>query len=320
MYTGIATIEAFMPRGDEEHILVFDVGGSHIAVAVFNLGDLSVRHFHELSVSSGGSPETFFETFELLSKKALPQGTSPNGVAIAIPNPFDCESGISSMKHKFQHLYGIDLRQGLCRRLRCAPEQIHFLNDAAAFLIGEIHRGAAVDVDRVVGITLGTGVGSAFAVQGEIVVSGRGVPPGGEIWNLPYDTATVENFLSSFAIQRLYEHETGVRAEVREIASSHAKQPEARLTFERFGKSLGETLRHTCLTFNPQRIILGGGISRAAALFLPVAQKELVDLGIQLRVAELGDHAALLGAGVSWLAKPRRMSSQRQPTSAAEEA
>jgi glucokinase len=318
MYTGIATTEAFMPRGDEEQILVFDVGGSHIAVAVFNPGDLSLRHFHELSVSPGGSPETFFETFKLLSKKALPPGTSPNGVAIAIPNPFDCEHGISSMKHKFQYLYGIDLRQGLARHLRCAPEQIQFLNDAA-FLIGEIHRGAAVDVDRVVGITLGTGVGSAFAVHGEIVISGRGVPPGGEIWNLPYDTATVENFLSSFAIQRLYEQQTGVRAEVREIASSHAQQLGATLTFERFGKSLGETLRHTCLAFNPRRIILGGGVSRAAALFLPFAQKELVDCGIQLRVAVLGDHAALLGAGVSWLAKPSRMSPQRQPTGAAED-
>jgi glucokinase len=224
------------------------------------------------------------------------------------------------MKHKYQHLYGIDLRQGLSRRLQCAPAHIHFLNDAAAFLIGEIQTGAAVDVDRVVGITLGTGVGSAFAVQGEIVVSGRGVPPGGEIWNLPYGTGAVENFLSSFAIQELYERETGVRAEVREIASPSAKQPEAGLTFEQYGKRLGEILRHTCLAFNPQRIILGGGISGAAALFLPLAQKELGDLDIQLRTAKLGDHAALIGAGVSWLAKLSRVSPQRLPTRAAEEA
>jgi glucokinase len=320
MYTDIATIEAIMPRGDEEHILVFDVGGSHIAVAAFNSRDMSVRHFQELPVKPGGSLETFLEAFELLSKKVLPEGISPSAVAIAIPNPFNYAEGVSYMKHKYQYLYGIDLRQRLSRRLQCAPTQIHFLNDAAAFLIGEIHTGAAVDVDRVVGITLGTGVGSAFAVHGEIVVSSRGVPPGGEIWNLPYGTATVENFLSSFAIQELYERETGVRAEVREIASAGAKQPEAGLTFEQYGKRLGEILRHTCLAFNPQRIILGGGISGAAAHFLPFAQKELADPDIQLRTAKLGDHAALIGAGVSWLAKLSRMSPQRLPTGAAEEA
>ena len=45
---------------------------------------------------------------------------------------------------------------------------------------------------RSVGLTLGTGVGSAFAVDGKIVGKGRGVPPGGEIWDLPYRESIVE--------------------------------------------------------------------------------------------------------------------------------
>jgi hypothetical protein len=46
--------------------------------------------------------------------------------------------------------------------------------------------------------------------------------------------------------------------------------------------------------------VLGGGISRAAGLFLPAAERELVDLNIQLRVSDLLERATLIGAGVNW--------------------
>jgi glucokinase len=155
-------------------------------------------------------------------------------------------------------------------------------------------------VNRAVGIALGTGVGSAFAVDGEIVVTGRGVPPDGEIWDLPYRDNTVENFISTRSVQRRYEQLTGVSAEVRDIAALGIEDPNVRQTFEAFGKELGEVLRHTCAEFAPQRIVLGGGISRAAALFLTSAERELADLDIHLRVSDLLERAPLIGAGVSW--------------------
>ena len=174
------------------------------------------------------------------------------------------------------------------------------MNDAAAFLIGELFHGAANGVRRAVGIVLGTGVGSAFAVDEQIVVTGRGVPPDGEIWNLPYRDSTVENFISTRSIQRRYEDLTGIRAEVRDIAALGIENPQVRQTFAAFGKELGEVLRNTCLEFAPQRILLSGGISRAAGLFLAAAEKELNDPGVHLQVSNLFERAPLIGAGVSW--------------------
>jgi glucokinase len=207
------------------------------------------------------------------------------------------------MQHKYQELYGMDLRQELSRRLGCNPARICFLNDAAAFLTGELHQGAAEGVHHVIGITLGTGVGSAFAINGKIVESGEGVPVGGEIWNIAYQNSVVENFISTRAIVRTYEQLGGKSADVREIAGRAGEDPKARQSFERFGTDLGKILRDLCSGFHPQRIVLGGGISRAAELFLPTAERELAGAGIPLIVSTLLDRAPLIGAGIHWKQK-----------------
>jgi glucokinase len=284
----------------QNQILVFDVGGSHIAASRFDPAGARIGPIHTLAVRETGSAADFLAAFEKLAEIMAPSSTSRNGAAVAIPNPFDYDEGVSYMRHKYHQLYGKDLRRGVAERLGCNPAQVHFLNDAAAFLIGELDQGAAIGVDRCIGITLGTGVGSAFAVNGGIVVAGRGVPPRGEIWDLAYRQSTVETFISTRSLQRTFEQLTGSRAEVRDIAVLAADDANAKETFDVFGRELGTVLRHTCLEFAPQRIVLGGGISRAANLFLPAAAKELAEPGVQLRISDLFERAPLIGAGVSW--------------------
>jgi glucokinase len=295
-------------REAREQILVFDVGGSHIGCGLFDLASMSVDRVSTIPVSSGGSPAQFLSAFESLAECALANSHACTGVAIAMPNPFDYDRGISRMRHKHQLLYGVELRPELARRLQVEPTSIDFLNDASAFLTGETYEGAAQGAGRVIGITLGTGVGSAFAVGGKIVCSGRGVPPGGEIWNLPYRdsirNSIVEDFISTRAIQQIYERSIGIRdAPVCDIARRAVHEPQARLAFICFGSELGKVLRHVSMEFRPERIVLGGGISRAAALFLPAAERELAEVAIPLKISELFDRAPLVGAGVAWMNK-----------------
>jgi glucokinase len=297
----------------QEQVLVFDVGGSHIASSLFNPACMSIGPLSHLPVASDSSFSEFLAIFDALAKSTLPNPVVLAGVAIAMPNPFDYECGVSYMRHKYQQIYGENLRTGLACRLWINSDHIHFLNDAAAFLTGELHKGAATGVGRAIGITLGTGVGSAFAVDGKIVLNGRGVPPGGEIWNLPYRDSIVEDVISTRAIQRLYEQRAGCHAEVREISAMATNNLHARQTFESFGNELGKVLRHIGLEFGPDRVVLGGGIARAAALFLPATEKELADIALPLRVSPLFDQAPLIGAGISWMQKhmPEKISTSR---------
>jgi glucokinase len=189
----------FLESNDKDQILVFDVAGSHVADGIFHLSSVCLSAWDRLA---GVTAPRFSAVFEALEKSLLPFANCVTGVSVAIPNPFDLIRGVSYMRHKHQPLYGINLRPGSAESLRCHPGSIHFLNDAAVLLIGELEQGAAVGSRRCAGVTLGTGVGCSFAIHQDIVTSGAGVPGGREIWNLPYRTGIVEDVVSSNAIAR----------------------------------------------------------------------------------------------------------------------
>ena len=186
-------------------------------------------------------------------------------------------------------------------RMGISPESVVFINDAAGYLLGEIAAGAASEGHRVVGITLGTGVGSGFAIDGEIVTSGTGVPPGGEIWNVPWGKGIFEDAISTRAIQATYRSLTGTTLEVKQIAEQAASDRNAAETFRRFGQEFGAVLKAIYDGFHPDLFVIGGAIARSASLFLPVAQQTLGEAGVRIVVSKLFENAALVGAGARWL-------------------
>ena len=303
-----------MTPNPEQSVLVYDVGGSHIAAAAcsahtFRLGPVISAPHPERQTS-----DAFLATLHALGMEACIGNNQVQGASLAFPGPFDFAAGISWMKHKLPYLYGVDLRQSLADRFGWQPAQVRFLHDSAAFLLGEIGAGAARGIARVVGITLGTGIGSAFAVDGQVVTEGPGVPPGGEMWDLPYEGGIIEDSVSTRGIRASYERLTGVAREVSEIAIAAPGESAAAEAFAEFGRHLGLALRGALSVFAPQVIVLGGGISRSPHLFLPAAQRELEGLNAELRVSALLDDAPLVGAGVAWF----NSSSSSSPQAATE--
>jgi glucokinase len=204
------------------------------------------------------------------------------------------------MEHKLRYLYKKDLRAALAARFNFAPARILFLNDAAAYVLGEVGAGSLKGTTRSAGLTLGTGVGCAFVANGRHLTSGPGVPPGGEIWDYPYQGGTVEDLVSTRAIKAAYKARTGADMEVAELAASAASDPDARIVFEGFGTDLGRVLRDVVAPFKPERVMIGGGIARSAHLFLPTTEREISGLNFTIVTATLGDQAPLAGAGHFW--------------------
>lgn len=282
-------------------VLVYDVGGSHVSAAVcfkegFRLGPVVRANQPEEQTS-----EAFVEVLYSLGKKAAEGVEGVQGAELAMPGPFDYDKGISWMKHKMPYLYGVNVSEALAARFGWKASQVRFLNDAAAYLLGEVGAGAARGVKRVVVFTLGTGVGSGFAVDGKVVTEGKGVPPGGEIWNVPYEGGIVEDKISTRALQAAYKERKGQEREVASIAHyATGGEPVSMAVFEEFGKNLGIALKKLLADFDPDVVVLGGGIAKSAHLFLPAAKTELAGTKFELRTAELWENAPLAGAGVAW--------------------
>jgi glucokinase len=321
-------------------VLVFDVGGSHISAAICSPHTYQLHGVAHAPIPAegfahhAGSPGSAFLRFlhALAQRSAALAGvslTSLSGAALAVPGPFDYANGVSRMTHKHPALFGIDLKSAIAQRFHWRPAQVRFVNDAAAFLLGEIGAGAAQGYDRSIGITLGTGIGCAFATHAHIAIpcdqpnGDPTVPPGGEIWNLPYNGATVEDFVSTRFLRHQYQNLTGLEAEVSSIAETakgdhpcpedssavaplpandpYAAHCRARQSFQDFGRHLGQALNQHTQPFHPGVIVLGGGISRASHLFLPSTEKALAPgFHPKIAISSLMDQAALAGAGVHW--------------------
>jgi glucokinase len=285
---------------DARSVLAFDVGGSHITVARCNLKDFCILRTARAPFPSDLTCDEFLDLIHGLSHEMLPNSSEPVGAVLAVPGPFDLVSGVSHMQHKLKSLYGVDLRKALAERFGWRSGQFLFVNDAVAFLLGEVHCGAARGARRAIGIVLGTGIGSAFACDGQRVTQGDGIPAGGEIWNLPYGNGIVEDLLSTRAIKGGYAALTGKDEEVISIASGADSDSDARAVFQRFGFNLGQVFRDVLAPFGPDVVVLGGGISRSARLFLPFAQNQLNGFGFKLVTSRLLDQAPLVGAASFW--------------------
>lgn len=244
-----------------------EIGGTHVSVgrvdvARSHLDSSGLRRF---SLGSHADREAVLAA---ISSAALDVALPEVDLwGIATPGPFDYEQGVSKMRGvgKLDGLYGVNLRERLARDLRLAhPERLRFLNDAQAFILGEWWAGAAKGHRRAIGVTLGTGLGSGFLDDGELVVSGPHVPPDARLDLIPFRGRAVEDVVSSRGIVAAY----GGTVEVSDLARGARDGDESAVAvFRGFGSALGEFLGPWVVRFAPSCLVFGGSIARAWDLF-----------------------------------------------------
>ena len=290
-------------------IPVIEVGGTHLEVAQVDVlnGRVVASTRRRQALDAAGSAEEIIASL-LMSASGLNAGSAA-WWGIAIPGPFDYERGIGRFAGigKFESLHGVALAGALQRQLEPAPGGIAFINDADAFLLGEWTRGAASGHYRAVGITLGTGVGSSFLIDGALVHGGPGIPRGGQAWTLSHGGAPLEETVSRRGILARYAAEGGSSEarDVRDVANrARNGEATARRVLEQTFNILGAVLAPWLCEFGANVLVVGGGIARSWELIAPPLSNGLVttspDLSSALTITPAAHpkSSALLGAAV----------------------
>lgn len=257
-------------------IISLDVGGTSIKGGAVNQDAEMLGRIHEIPSPSEDDASIIISKFiKLLEdiKNTVENVDSIKAYSIGMPGPFDYISGISRMKHKFSSLLGVNLKTSFEKQLQ---KPVFFINDAAAFGLGVVWKEYPQE-KRLLAITLGTGLGSSFLIDGKIASSVKGVPENGEIWNVSYLDGILEDKISKRAIEQEYSRRGGKNISVKEIADKarEGDQP-AKETFQQFAAHLGDGLASAIADFHPTRIVFGGKISLSYDLFGQTAEKVFI--------------------------------------------
>lgn len=281
-----------------------DIGGGHITVAVIDLEEakIVVGSHCRMDVDAEGSAESILiswteaiiQSMELAASDA---GIDPSfiaGMGLAMPGPFDYENGIAKIEEqkKFRSLYGMNIRTELSRRTGFAPENIKFKNDAENFLRGCVFGGAAKGSKAAVGVTLGTGFGSAYYENGESADA--------DLWCAPFRGKTAEDFISTrWFIARYRELSGKVVRGVKFLIDGvmNDTDKEAKQVFAEFSETLIEFLVPLVKEKKADTLVIGGSIALSAHLFIDPLKAAIKKESPETKVLTtiLGEEATLLG-------------------------
>jgi acetyl esterase/lipase/predicted NBD/HSP70 family sugar kinase len=274
-------------------VAALDMGGTHVSAGRVDLCTARVDAARRVALPADAGEDVLLG---LIVDALADAAEGVERIGVAAPGPFDYGGGIPWLEHKLAPLFGVDLRRALSSGLGFPPPAILFLNDAEAFAVGEWWAGEAAGHRRAVGVTLGTGLGSAFVEDGRPVRFGPRVPPEGALYLLTFRGARVEETIARDALIARY-GEPGL--DVEEIAGrARAGDLHARNAFVDLASALGEVLEPWLRAFEATCLVVGGSIARAWDLLEPALRESLRGVEGLDTIAPSArlDDAALLGA------------------------
>jgi fructokinase len=290
-----------------------DLGGTKIeAIALDAKGRDRFRH--RVPTPRGNYVATVEAVVSLVALGEAVVGSSTVGVGM--PGVVSRATGLVKNANS-TWLNGRPLSEDLSARL---GRPVRLANDANCFALSEATDGAAAGLPVVFGVILGTGVGGGLVVNGRVVTGANAIagewghnplpwPEAGE-WPGPPcycgRTGCIETLLSGPGLARDHQGRTGRELDAAGIvAAAAAGDEDARESVATYERRLARGLASVVNVFDPDAIVLGGGVSNMARLYerVPRLWTEFVfsdAIVTRLVRAVHGDSSGVRGAAWLW--------------------
>ncbi|SMB99628.1 glucokinase [Thermanaeromonas toyohensis ToBE] len=292
-------------------VIGIDVGGSKIRGALVSR-DGSLQRVIEISTEADKGGLHVVRRVLSIIKELLEQSVLGIGIGTAGQVGFD--GSILGATNTFPGWTGIPLKK-IVESETYLPVKV--VNDVHAMALGELYFGEAKGVQHFLCLALGTGVGGAIVINRKLFRGSTGAA--GEIGHLIIHPngrscpcgrkGCLEAYVSATALTKRYEEKTGIKMKASEILKNSllGKELEAEIIKD-FLEDLANALASLVSIFDPQKIILGGGIAKELLPYL----KKLMDMvkyqlnptrqpTFRLSISQLGGDAMILGAASLFL-------------------
>lgn len=308
-----------------EWVVGVDMGATKVALGLIDPTDRVVA-YRRLATDVEKGPQALVE--RIAQSVAELQGELPDGKRIAAlgicsPGPVDHQTGTLIEPPNLSGLHHVPLRQMLAERLRIPVSLEH---DAKAAALGEFHYGAGRGEQSMVYIVVGTGVGAAVIIDGQLY---RGMHnTAGEVGHTTLDRngepcscgsrGCVETYLSgpwlarryTRALERVGRRQQGHQPVSGELVATLAEQGDvlALQIVKEAGEALGLAIASMAMIMDIELYVVGSSVARLGDLLLEPARQIVPhytyrSVGSRVRIiaTELWDDGPILGCG--WLAR-----------------
>ncbi len=318
----------------ERPVIGIDLGGTKISTALVDTAGTIIAHDYRETHATEGQKAVIERMLDAARRVMVRAGVNQAQVAaagIGAPGPLDVEAGVVVAPPNLPGWDRVPLRRLIESRLGITT----FLeNDANAAALGEYRFGAGRGVEHMIYVTASTGIGGGLILNGRLYHGASGMAGEiGHITIMPYgplcgcgNRGCLEALASGTAIARQAGERVarGAPTLIADLAGGDPERVTAKLVAEAASQGdmeaqeilaeamhyLGIGMANLVNLFNPQLIVIGGGLTNIGEmLFGPVQRaidrRALPTLAQAVRVvrAELGDNAGVLGAAAVALAQ-----------------
>jgi glucokinase len=300
--------------------LALDIGGTKLAVAVVD-ADGSV---HGLRIAptrrEEGHASVIARLFALGREALAVSGREVAAVGISCGGPLDAETGIVYRPLNLPDWDAVPLGR-LAREEFGVPA--HLVNDATAGMIAEHRLGAARGASDALYLTLSTGVGGGAVLGGRLHLGAAG--NGGEFGHVMVRPGGRRCTCGRLGCLEGYASGTSIALRAREavaaggtatvltalaraedvVAAARAGDPLARQVWDETTAVIGQAVTDLVNTFEPEIVVLGGGVTGAGALLLDPVRRIVAETAMppaaaaaRIELAALGEAVCVVGAGI----------------------
>ncbi len=265
-----------------------DLGGSKVAAGRVRGGTIEALDLR--SVPANEAQRVVLDVIvETIAAVARPEVV---GIGFGAPSVVDVDQGIVREVGNIPSWTEVPLKAALEARFDL-PVTVD--NDANAYALGELIFGAGRGCRHLVGMTLGTGLGTGVVIDGRLRHGANcGV---GELGKSAHKGLRLQSWCASPYFPR----ECGASArELHRLARDG--DSEAQRAFDAYGEELSAAVALALYAYDPEVLVLGGSISSAYDLFEAGLRRGLADFAYPHIVERVRivpstlDHAAVLGA------------------------
>ena len=284
-----------------------DIGGTNIRACVIDEGNNIVDKFKIKNEVSEGPTKNIDNLYNEINKRWHSYNIKSLGVAC--PGPLDLKNGIIINPPNLIGWENFQIRDYMREKFKL-PVIVN--NDANVAGYGEAMVGVAKECESVYYITLSTGVGGGFIYKNEIINGFNNVAA--EINNMIINEDTyshnglnkgsLEGQCSGTNISRLANSKLHQQISTKDVFDrAHLGDKICKDVIDNWVLNISKAISNIIVTVDPEVIVLGGSVILNNAKYLDnivESVKKLVFKGvnIDIRLAELGDDAGLIGCGV----------------------